>query len=149
MTKNVKMLRIFTWIELSECLLQSMKNENELATIIVDLCFKIHKQYGPGLYENIYEEILCIELTKLGIRYSRQKCFSVYYEGVNLGIGFIADLIIEDKIVVELKSVERLAEVHHKQILSYLRVTNLKLGLLINFNVALIKDGIHRKVNNL
>lgn len=126
-----------------------IRTENEIAQIVVDLCFKIHLRYGPGLFENIYEAILCMELDKLGISYSRQIGIKVYHDGVDLGIGFIPDLVIENKLVIEIKSVEKLAEVHHKQILSYLRIMRLKLGLLINFNVPLIKDGIKRKVNNL
>jgi GxxExxY protein len=123
--------------------------ENEIASLVVDLSLKIHKQYGPGLFESIYESILCLELDKLHIAYKRQASIRVYHDGVDIGIGFIPDLVIEEKLIVELKSVEKLAEVHHKQILSYLKLMNLKLGLLINFNVPLIKDGIFRKANRL
>jgi GxxExxY protein len=123
--------------------------ENEIATIIVDICFKIHKKYGPGLFESVYEGILCIELDKKGIPYNRQKAIRVYHEGIDIGVGFIPDLVIANKVVLELKSVENIAEVHHKQILTYIKFMNLKLGLLVNFNVPLIKNGIYRKVNNL
>jgi GxxExxY protein len=123
--------------------------ENEIATIIVDICFKIHKKYGPGLFESVYEGILCIELDKKGIPYNRQKAIRVYHEGIDIGVGFIPDLVITNKVVLELKSVENIAEVHHKQILTYIKFMNLKLGLLVNFNVPLIKNGIYRKVNNL
>ena len=123
--------------------------ENEIAKKIVDVSFKIHKQYGPGLFESIYEEIFCFEWDKTGIPYTRQKGIKLIHEGINMGIGFIPDLIIGNKVILELKSVENLAEVHYKQLLTYLRLTNLKLGLLINFNVPLIKNGIHRIVNNL
>ena len=123
--------------------------ENELATILVDIFYKIHLQYGPGLYESIYEEIICIELTKRSISFTRQKGFRVYHDGIDIGIGFIPDIVVENKVIIEIKSVEKLAEVHHKQLLTYLRLSKKKLGLLINFNVPLIKDGIHRKVNNL
>lgn len=124
-------------------------NENEISAIVVDTCLKIHKQYGPGLFESIYESILCIEFDKLNVPYKRHPILRVFHEGIDIGIGFIPDIVIDNKVVIELKSVEKLAEVHHKQILSYLKLMNLKLGLLINFNVALIKDGIHRKVNKL
>lgn len=123
--------------------------ENEIATIVVDSCYKIHLLYGPGLYENIYEEILCIELKKRSLSFTRQKAFRVFHDGVDIGIGFIPDIVVENKVIIEIKSVERLAEVHHKQLLTYLRISKRKLGLLVNFNVPLIKDGINRKVNNL
>jgi len=116
---------------------------------VVDICYKIHLLYGPGLYENIYEEILCMELRKRSLSFTRQKAYRVYHDGIDIGIGFKPDIVIENKLIIEIKSVERLAEVHHKQILTYLRISKLKLGLLVNFNVPLIKNGIHRKVNNL
>jgi GxxExxY protein len=124
--------------------------ENEISKIVVDVCFKIHKQYGPGLFESVYEEIFCYEWTKLGLPpIVRQKGIKVIHDGVDMGIGFIPDLIINNKVILELKSIETLAEVHYKQLLTYLKLTNIKLGLLINFKVPLIKDGIHRIVNNL
>ncbi|MEO6670449.1 MAG: GxxExxY protein [Ferruginibacter sp.] len=124
-------------------------NENEISSIMVDLCYKIHKQYGPGLFESVYEEIFSYEWSKKELGIVRQKGIKVIHEGVDMGIGFIPDLIVCGKVIIELKSVEALAEVHYKQLLTYLRITNLKLGLLVNFNVPLIKDGIHRIVNNL
>ena len=124
-------------------------SENEISKQIVDLCFKIHKHYGAGLFESVYEEIFCYEWNKLELSFVRQKGIKVIHEGIDMGIGFIPDLIVCNKVIIELKSVETLAEVHYKQLLTYLRITNLKLGLLINFNVPLIKDGIHRIVNNL
>lgn len=124
-------------------------NENQIATIVIGICLEIHKKYGPGLFESIYESIFCFELDKRNIPYLRQKGIRVYHEGNDMGIGFIPDIIIDGKVVVEIKSVENICEVHHKQIISYLKLTNLKLGLLINFNVPLLKNGIHRKVNNL
>jgi GxxExxY protein len=124
-------------------------NENEIAKIVVDLCYRIHSKYGPGLFESVYEGILCYEWNRLKLPLRRQNGIKVIHEGVDMGIGFIPDLVLCDKVIVELKSVENLAEVHYKQLLTYLRLTNLKLGLLINFNVPLIKDGIHRIVNNL
>jgi len=123
--------------------------ENELAKIVVDICFKIHSRYGPGLFESVYEGIFYYEWCKTGIEIKRQVGIKVIHEGIDMGIGFIPDLVVGYKLIVELKSVETLAEVHYKQVLTYLRLTNLKLGLLINFNVPLIKNGIHRIVNNL
>ncbi len=123
--------------------------ENELSKKIVDLCFKIHKTLGPGLFESVYEEVLCIELNRSNLQYSRQKPINISYENIPLNIGFITDIIVEDKVIIEIKSVETLKAVHHKQLLTYLKLTNLKLGLLINFNTNLLKDGIKRIVNNL
>jgi GxxExxY protein len=124
-------------------------SENEIAKEVVNLCFKIHKQYGPGLFEKVYEEIFCYEWNKSGIPIVRQKGIKVVHDGIDMGIGFVPDIIIGGKVIIELKSIETLAEVHYKQLLTYLKLTDLKLGLLINFKVALIKDGIHRIVNNL
>ncbi len=124
-------------------------SENEISKIFVDVAFRIHKQYGADLFESVYEEIFCYELTVLNLPFAKQKGIKVVHEGVDMGIGFIPDIIVLDKLIIELKSVEKLAEVHSKQLLTYLRLTNIKLGLLINFNVPLIKDGIHRIVNNL
>ena len=90
-------------------------NENELSRLIVDLCYRIHKQYGPGLFEKIYEEIFCYEWNKSGIALARQKGIKVIHDGVDMGIGFIPDLIIGEKVILELKSVEALGEVHYKQ----------------------------------
>ena len=123
--------------------------ENELSKIAVDICFKIHSQYGPGLFESVYEEIFCYEWRKTEIEIKRQLGIKVIHEGVDMGIGFVPDVIVGNKLILEFKSVEVLAEVHYKQLLTYLKLTNLKLGLLINFNVPLIKSGIHRIVNNL
>jgi GxxExxY protein len=124
-------------------------NENEISKIVVDLCFKIHKQYGAGLFESVYEEIFCYEWGKMNLPIVRQKGIKVIHDGVDMGIAFIPDLIVCNKVILELKSIEMLAEVHYKQLLTYLKLTNLKLGLLINFKIPLIKDGIHRIVNNL
>lgn len=123
--------------------------ENEIAKIVVDICFKLHKQYGPGLFESVYEEIFCYEWSKTGIPFTKQQAIPVIHEEIKLDIGFRADIIIENKVVVEFKSVELLAPVHFKQVLTYIKLSNCKLGLLINFNVALIKDGIHRIANRL
>ncbi len=123
--------------------------ENELAKIIVDKCLKIHRKLGPGLLESVYEEILFYEITKDGIKIKRQASIPVLYESIKMDIGFRADMVIEDKVILELKSVEKIMPVHKKQLLTYLKITEMKLGLLINFNVELIKHGITRIVNNL
>ena len=120
--------------------------ENELATIVVDIGFKIHKTLGPGLLESVYESAFAYELTKRGVAFTRQQGIVANYEGEVLDVGFRADIIMENKLIVELKSVERLEKVHHKTVLTYLRLAKMKLGILINFNVELIKEGIHRKI---
>lgn len=123
--------------------------ENELAKLVVNICCNIHKQYGPGLFESVYERIFDFEWRKTEIPYIRQTGIKVVHEGIDMGFGFVPDYIIDNKLILEFKTIEALAEVHYKQLLTYLRLTNIKLGLLINFNVVLIKDGIHRLVNNL
>ena len=123
--------------------------ENELSKIVVNTAFEIHQTLGPGLLESVYEEIMYFELTNQELMVDRQKPIPVYWKGIKMDIGFRADLIVENKVVVELKSVEMIAPVHFKQTLTYLRMTGLKLGLLINFNEALIKDGITRIANKL
>ncbi len=123
--------------------------ENEIATEIVDAAFKIHTRLGPGLLESVYEVVLAHELQKRGLTVVRQKPVPIVYDDLKFDEGFRADLIVGDKVVVELKSVEAIARVHKKQVLTYLRLTNLKLGLLINFGDELIKDGISRIVNGL
>jgi GxxExxY protein len=123
--------------------------ENEIASIVVDCSIKIHKILGPGLFESVYEEVLSYELEKRGLKIIRQKVMPVHYEELIIEMGFRADIVIEDKIILELKSVETLNKVHHKQLITYLRLSDKRLGLLINFNVNLIKDGINRIVNKL
>ncbi len=125
-------------------------HENEIATKVLDICFDIHRKLGPGLLESVYEEILCFELAKCGIPFERQKPISVYWDGVKMsGVGFRSDVIINGKVIVELKSVENMSPVFPKVVLTYLRITGLKLGLLINFHEKLLKDGIGRIVNGL
>jgi GxxExxY protein len=123
--------------------------ENEIATAVVDAAFKIHTTLGPGLLESVYEAALDFELQRRGLQVARQIGLPVNYEGVKLELGFRIDLIINNKLIIEVKSVESLAPVHKKQLLTYLRLTDLRLGLLINFNVERIKDGIQRVVNRL
>ena len=123
--------------------------ENELSRIIVDSAFKIHSELGPGLFESVYKATLAYELRRRGCRVACQRGVPVFYHDVKMNVGFRADIIVDEKVIVEIKSVESLAPVHGKQLLTYLRLTNMKLGLLVNFNVDLIKHGIKRVVNNL
>jgi len=124
-------------------------HENEISKIIVDCAFRVHNELGPGLLESVYEEALSYEIKKRGLNIERQKGIPVNYDNLKMELGFRADIIVENKVIIELKSIEEIAPVHSKQLLTYLRITGCKLGLLINFNEALIKDGIRRIVNNL
>lgn len=124
-------------------------DENQLATRVLDHCFEIHRELGPGLFESIYEEILAHELIQSGIAFERQVPIPVRYRGHVFGIGFRADMIVERRIILELKSVEFILPVHGKQGLSYLRLLDLRLGLLINFNSALLHQGITRIAHKL
>ena len=123
--------------------------ENEVAKQIVDVAFKIHSTYGPGLLESVYEVIMAHELSKRSLRVSRQQPIPLVHEDIRMDVGFRADLIVNGKVVVEIKSIEAIAPVHKKQLLTYLRLADKRLGLLINFNVELIKNGITRVVNGL
>jgi GxxExxY protein len=129
--------------------LNKKMTENEISKIIVDCALKIHRALGPGLLESAYEECLFYELIKRDLRVEKQKALPLIYEEVKLNVGYRVDLIVEDKVVIELKSVEMINDVHLAQVLTYLKLSECKLGLLINFNVALIKYGIKRVVNNL
>ncbi|MCF8274616.1 MAG: GxxExxY protein [Flavobacteriaceae bacterium] len=123
--------------------------ENDLASIIVDCCYHIHVSLGPGLLESVYEEILYSELIDIGLKVERQKALPVIWKNKKLDLGFRTDLIVENKVIIEIKSVLEIHPVYPKQLLTYLKLTNLKLGLLINFNSPLIKTGITRIVNGL
>lgn len=123
--------------------------ENYLSKIIVDTCFHIHVGLGPGLLESVYEEVLYYELCHQGFSVKRQYPIPIVWQDIEMEQGFRADLIVEDSVLIEIKSVSKIEPVHKKQTLTYLRLTGLKLGLLVNFNEALIKDGITRVVNNL
>lgn len=124
-------------------------NENDIAKIVIDAAFHIHKETGPGLLESVYEIILADELERRGLSVGRQVSVPVIYKGRILDEGFRADLIINEKVIVELKSVELVKDVHKKQLLTYLKLSEKKLGLLINFGESLIKHGISRVVNGL
>ena len=123
--------------------------ENELSRQIVDAAYRIHTTLGPGLLESVYVLTLAWELEQRGLRVVRQSEVPVVYQGTRIEAGFRADLIVDDQVIVEVKSVETLAPVHKKQLPTYLRLANKRLGLLINFNVVLIKNGITRIVNGL
>ena len=123
--------------------------ENEIAKQIVDAAFKIHTSLGPGLLESVYEAVMAQELTRRGLHSEEQQALPVVWENIHLEAGFRVDLIVENKVIVEIKSVEAIAPVHRKQLLTYLRLANKRLGILINFDVDLIKDGIARVVNGL
>jgi GxxExxY protein len=120
----------------------------DLTSKIIGICIKAHTVLGPGLLESVYEEAICYELEKEEIEYKRQQGIPVIYEEIKLELGFRADIIIENKIILELKSVEAIAPVHAKTVLTYMRLTGIEVGLLINFNVALLKDGITRLVDD-
>ena len=122
-------------------------NENELGTIIVDEAVRIHKALGPGLLEIVYEAVLARRLEKRGLIVERQKPVSIEFEGEHFDEGFRADLIVNGSVIIELKSVEKVSPVHKKQFLTYLRLTNLKVGYLLNFGDVLMKDGIRRIIN--
>ncbi|MDX2173996.1 MAG: GxxExxY protein [Bacteroidota bacterium] len=124
-----------------------MLTENEIATIIVECSLKVHKALGPGLLESAYEECLFYELKKQNLKIEKQKGLPLIYNEVNLDVGYRLDILVENKVIIEIKAVEALNDVHLAQILTYLKLSNCKLGLLINFNVTLIKNGIKRVIN--
>ena len=122
-------------------------NENEIGKIIVDAAVAVHKELGPGLFETVYEVILSYELERRGLSVQRQVSIPIEYHGIKFDEGFRADIIVENKVIVELKSVESVNKAHKKQVLTYLRLTGNKLGYLLNFGEALMKDGISRIIN--
>ena len=124
-------------------------NENDIARIVLDICFEIHKTLGPRLLESVYEEILCYELDKRGLSYERQKGMPVIWKDIKMDIGYRPDVVVERKVVVELKSVEVIAKSHPKTVLTYVRISGMKLGLLINFGAPFLREGIIRLVNKL
>jgi len=123
--------------------------ENYLSSIIVDCCYQIHVGLGPGLLESVYEEILFYELINKGFKVERQKQMPVVWKDKTLDLGFRTDLIVENKVIIEIKSVLEMHPVYAKQLMTYLKLSGLKLGLLVNFNSPLIKTGITRLVNGL
>ncbi len=121
--------------------------ENEISKIVFEAALKVHRVLGPGLLESAYEECLFYELKKSNLKIEKQKSLPLIYEDVKLDIGYRIDIIVEDKFIIEIKSVEKLNEVHTAQLLTYLKLSNCKLGFLINFNVKLLKEGLKRIIN--
>jgi len=123
--------------------------ENDLSQIIIGCAIKVHTALGPGLLESAYEECLYYELVKEGLKVEKQKALPLIYEEIRLEVGYRLDLIVEDKVIIEVKACEALNNIHMAQVLTYLKLSHVKLGLLINFNVTRVKEGIKRVVNNL
>ncbi|MCD6553014.1 MAG: GxxExxY protein [Anaerolineae bacterium] len=122
-------------------------NENEIGTIIVDTAVQLHMALGPGLLESVYEVLLAQRLQKAGLKVARQVPIPIEFDGIRFDEGFRADIIVENKVIIELKSVETIHKAHKKQVLTYLRLTNMKLGYLLNFGAPVMKDGIFRIIN--
>jgi len=123
--------------------------DNEITGAVVDVCYHMHRELGPGLLESVYEIVLAHELKAAGMRVERQVSIPIMWRGISFEEGFRADMVVEDRVIVEVKSVEKMAPAHSKQLLTYLRLTDRRVGLLINFGEALIKNGIHRVVNRI
>lgn len=124
-------------------------DENQISAAVVDAAIQIHRRLGPGLYESVYEAILAHELTKRGFRVKRQFAISLQYDELTFDEAFKVDLLVEDRVMIELKSVEALLPVHRKQLLTYIKLADLRLGLLLNFGAAFLKDGIERVANRM
>jgi len=122
-------------------------NENEIGTIVLDVAFDLHKKLGSGLLESVYEAVLAKLLAKKGLYVQRQVSIPIEYEGEHFDEGFRVDLFVEGKVIIELKSVEKITPAHKKQILTYLKLTNTKLGYILNFGAEVMKDGIFRIIN--
>jgi len=125
---------------------ENLPKENELASIAVDCCYRVHKALGPGLIESVYEKCLTYELSKHNLQVEAQVALPVHYEGIKIEAGLRIDLWVERTLILELKSVESLAPIHKAQLMTYMKLTGNHLGLLVNFNTPLIKDGIKRVV---
>lgn len=123
--------------------------ENDLSRIVFELGMKIHRKLGAGLFESVYEECLFYELKKAGLKVEKQKTLPIVYEELKIENAFRLDLIVEDKLILEIKTVELISEVYKAQLLTYLKMTNCKLGLILNFRTAVFKDGVKRVVNGL
>jgi GxxExxY protein len=123
------------------------RRENDIYGKIIGAAIEVHKKLGPGLLESAYEECLCCEMQLRGIEFKRQVPLSLNYKGVDLDCGYRLDLLVEDKVIVELKSIEGLEPIHEAQMLTYLKLRNAWLGLIINFNVIMLKDRVRRLVN--
>jgi GxxExxY protein len=137
----------FTYFALRETL--NLMTENEISYEIIGLALELHKNLGPGLLESSYENALAYDLREAGMEVRQQASMPFFYKEIKMDVGYRIDLLVENKIIIEVKSVESLAPVHYAQLLTYLKLSKLNLGLLINFNCKLLKTGIHRVVNNL
>jgi len=126
---------------------ENIMTENKIGKIVVNTAINIHKNLGPGLFETVYEVILANKLKEQGLSVERQVPISIEYEGIKFSEGFKADIIVENKVILELKSVESITKAHKKQILTYLKLTGYKLGYLLNFGESLVKKGISRIIN--
>ena len=124
-------------------------DENEIGTIVIESAVEVHRELGPGLLESIYEAALCYELSERGLKVERQLPLPICYKGLEFDEGFRADIMVDSRVILELKSVEKISNAHRKQIQSYLKLADKRLGYLLNFGQALMKDGIVRAVNNL
>ena len=124
-------------------------NENEISKIIFDCALKVHKKLGPGLLESIYEECMYHELKKMNITIVKEMPLSLRYDDIKFNVGYRVDLMVDEKVIIEIKAVEAIIDIHIAQLLTYLKISKCKLGILINFNVALLKNGFKRIVNNL
>ena len=122
--------------------------ENEISRIVLNCAIKIHKKLGPGLLESTYETCLCYELKKQNLKVEKQKALSLTYDEIKIESAYYIDLIVNDKVIIELKAVESIKEVHKAQLYTYLKLSNCKLGLLLNFNVELLKEGVYRMINS-
>jgi GxxExxY protein len=125
-----------------------MANLEQLAELAIDCGFKIHRDLGPGLLESVYEAVLAASIVRRGATVQRQKSIDIEYEGIRVREGFRADLLVDGELIIEVKSIERLAPIHSKQLLTYLRLTNQPLGLLMNFGGGTFREGVKRVVNN-
>lgn len=121
---------------------------NSLTSKIIGLAIEVHRNLGPGLLEKTYEECLCIELENNGLKYESQKLVPIVYKGKEIKDAYRIDILVEDKVIIELKAVEKIDRVHKTQLLIYLKLSKKEIGLLINFNVSILKDGIHRVINS-
>jgi len=123
--------------------------ENEIGTLVIESALEVHRELGPGLYEIVYETALAYELTQRGLSVERQVAVPLEYKGIRFDEGFRADIIVERRVLLELKSLEQIAKVHHKQVFTYLKLLDLRLGYLLNFGAPLMREGISRIVNQL
>jgi GxxExxY protein len=120
---------------------------DQLTEMTIGICIKVHRVLGAGLFESVYEEVVCYELTKQGLPFRKQQAIPVIYDDIQMDVGFRADIIVNDQLLLEIKSIESIHPVHKKQVLTYLSLANIKIGLLVNFNTELLKDGITRLYN--